>query len=280
MLSELLYPISGSLIDTFEFIERWGDYGAPIALIQIQLWRRGAGLREATPLLDGWPAVLRRDLLIIVGGALLVTFAAMAFDLDQTIAAATFDAETGTFGEAAGTIALVSNNLAALSFALAVGMLLFLAVPTLRRRHPDLSRLAAIFTVTLLIAVLGGVHNLKRETSRPRPRQVTQFEGKYEFVPPFSSEPRCKRCVSFPSSAAGFGFLVVAPFFVWRRKRSRLARSFLVGGLVWGSMIGWGKMVVGSHWLTDIVWSAALVLAVMSVLAAVSVRWSDSAPSS
>jgi hypothetical protein len=31
--TELLYPIAGRGLDTFEFIERWGDYGLPVALM-------------------------------------------------------------------------------------------------------------------------------------------------------------------------------------------------------------------------------------------------------
>lgn len=41
VLTELLYPISGRLIDTWEWVERGGDYGAPIALISVYLLCRG-----------------------------------------------------------------------------------------------------------------------------------------------------------------------------------------------------------------------------------------------
>ncbi len=271
VVSELLYPLSGSALDVFETIERWGDYGAPIAMIQIQLWRRQAGLREAAPLLEELPRIVRRDLAAILGGAALLTFVALIFDLDRGIAARSYDAATGEFQGV--EVALLAFDLAAASFFIALGLLIWLAIPRARRRFPDFSRVAALFVVTMLIAVLGGVHNLKRETFRPRPEQVTEFDGKYAFTPPFGSEKRCKRCVSFPSSAAGFGFLVCTPFFVYRRKRPTLARGFLVGGLVWGSLIGWFRMVGGRHWFTDIVWSAALVLAVLAVLAALESRW-------
>lgn len=38
--SELLYPLSGGLIDGWETVERWGDYGIPLALIHIAQWRK------------------------------------------------------------------------------------------------------------------------------------------------------------------------------------------------------------------------------------------------
>ncbi len=33
--TELLYPITGRLLDIFEFVERWGDYGIPISILFI-----------------------------------------------------------------------------------------------------------------------------------------------------------------------------------------------------------------------------------------------------
>lgn len=52
LASELLYPVAGRLVDTFEFIERAGDYGIPIALLYIQAWRRtngGVAMGEPAP---------------------------------------------------------------------------------------------------------------------------------------------------------------------------------------------------------------------------------------
>lgn len=37
ILTELLYPIAGRLVDSWEFVERGGDYGAPLALISVYL---------------------------------------------------------------------------------------------------------------------------------------------------------------------------------------------------------------------------------------------------
>jgi hypothetical protein len=35
VLTELLYVTDGGLLNIFEFIERWGDYGIPVAMIMI-----------------------------------------------------------------------------------------------------------------------------------------------------------------------------------------------------------------------------------------------------
>jgi uncharacterized membrane protein YphA (DoxX/SURF4 family) len=47
LFTESLYPFAGSPVDVFEWIERWGDYGIPIALILIL--RRSRGEAEGTP---------------------------------------------------------------------------------------------------------------------------------------------------------------------------------------------------------------------------------------
>ncbi|MCH7869788.1 MAG: hypothetical protein IH881_18995 [Myxococcales bacterium] len=39
LMTEFLYPISGGPLDVFEFVERAGAYGIPIALLAISRWR-------------------------------------------------------------------------------------------------------------------------------------------------------------------------------------------------------------------------------------------------
>ncbi len=204
------------------------------------------------------------DVAVIIGGAIGVSLIAAALDLDMSLARLVYD--PAQF-EARGWGNLMSRY----TFALAPLMLVWLAVPRLRRGYPLTSRCAAVFVMTLLVAVMGFILNLKIERDRPRPKEVVAFGGKYEFRHPFGDEA-C-RCKSFPSSAAGFGYLLATPFFVLRRRRPALARAFLVAGLCWGTYLGFGKMVANMHWFTDILWSAALVLATAAVLAQVSVGW-------
>lgn len=44
LFSELLYPISGPIVNIFETIERWGDYGIPLALMHIIAWKQARGI--------------------------------------------------------------------------------------------------------------------------------------------------------------------------------------------------------------------------------------------
>lgn len=206
---------------------------------------------------------MRRDAGIILGGAILVSVLCAA-GLDMELARLVADPSRP---EARG----YTNLLARYTFMLAVVALAWLAVPPLRRRYPLATRCAAVLVGTLLIANLGVISNLKIERDRPRPSEVIEFGGAYPYKPPFGDEA-CD-CKSFPSSAAGFGFLPATPFFVLRRRWPRAAYACLIVGLGWGAYIGYGRMVANMHWLSDIVWSAAFVLLTASVLSQVSVSW-------
>jgi membrane-associated PAP2 superfamily phosphatase len=99
---------------------------------------------------------------------------------------------------------------------------------------------------------------LKPGYGRPRPRDVVEFGGRYEFVPVLTPSPALP-CTSFPSGHAAMGFYLMAPAFLVRR-RSRLAAAlFAATGLLLGSAIGMVRIVQGGHFASDIVWSAGIV---------------------
>jgi membrane-associated PAP2 superfamily phosphatase len=209
------------------------------------------------------------DAAVILGGAIAVSLVCVFAHLDMTLARAFHAPHRPELRD-------VGNAIAGYSFALAAAAMLWLAVPALRQRFPLTSRSAGVFVMTLVIAVMGIITNLKIARDRPRPSEVVQFGGDYAYQPPFGDEA-CA-CKSFPSTAAGFGYLVATPFFVLRRRRPRGARAFLIVGLAWGTYVGYVRMAANMHWLTDIVWSAAFVLITASVLSRVSVRWAADEP--
>jgi hypothetical protein len=47
VFSESLYLVAGNAMDVFEFIERWGNYGIPVALLLILSWRRAPAAPRA-----------------------------------------------------------------------------------------------------------------------------------------------------------------------------------------------------------------------------------------
>ncbi len=204
------------------------------------------------------------DLLVILGVAVAVSLICVFAGVDLRLANMVYDPDRTD-------IRGYTNMLSSYSFVVAVACLGWLAIPPLRRNYPLVARSGGVFVMTLVIAVLGLIINLKIERDRPRPSEVVEFGGELAYIPPFGDAP-CA-CKSFPSSAAGFGYLLATPFFVLRRKQPIVARAFLVAGLAWGSYIGYGRMVANMHWLSDIVWSAALVLATASILSQLKVTW-------
>lgn len=201
---------------------------------------------------------------LITAAAVAVSLPAVYLGLDMALAHAVHlpeHTELRAYG----------NRTADLAFAAAIIAIAWLAIPAVRRRYPLASRCAAVYVGTLLIASMGIITNLKIARDRPRPNEVIQFGGQFEYKPPFGDEA-CP-CKSFPSSAAGFAYLFSSPYFVLRRRRPQAARAFLFGGLLWGSLVGLLRMAANMHWLTDIVWAAAFVLVTASALSRVSVTW-------
>jgi membrane-associated PAP2 superfamily phosphatase len=211
-----------------------------------------------------WPRTLRRDLAVILGGSVLYTALSMLLDLDRRVARAILQPDS--------PLGALAEDAAAGAFAIAALALVVLAVPFLRRRWPAAARCGAVFAATLLIAVLGLILAMKSEIDRPRPDETIGFGGENPYRHPWGSDPACG-CKSFPSSAAGFGFLLAAPYFVLRRRRPGLAWGVLIAGLAAGFLLGYWRMVPGRHWLTDVLWSGAIVLAVASVLSHLAVAW-------
>jgi lipid A 4'-phosphatase len=109
----------------------------------------------------------------------------------------------------------------------------------------------------LLCAILGPIvvvdAVLKKNWDRPRPYQVIDFGGKYEFEPVFSPTFNCDNCQSFVSghAAVGFYFLSLALLF---RKRRWVFYAVFIGGV-----IGLGRIVQGGHFLSDVIFSGWVV---------------------
>lgn len=215
------------------------------------------------------PRGLWIDGAVILGVAVLVTLASVRLDLDRRIARAILVIGS-PLGDRAETASVAS-------FVIMAAGLVVLAIPPLRRRWPIVARSAGVFAATLLIAVLGLIMSIKTEINRPRPDQTIEFGGAQEYRSPWASDPTCD-CKAFPSSAAGFAFVVAAPYFVLRRRTPALAWSVLGLGLAWGMLVGYWRMVAGRHWSTDIVWSAAIVLLVASLLSHLTLSWHRERP--
>ncbi len=126
-------------------------------------------------------------------------------------------------------------------------------------------RIRGIFLILCIVIGPGLFINavLKDHWDRPRPREVLQFGGALHYVP---APLRGEGGGSFPCGHCSVGFLYAAGWWIWKRRRPRLARASLALGLTVGTVLGIGRMAQGAHFLSDVVWSALLAFTFAHVL--------------
>ncbi|NOQ52466.1 MAG: phosphatase PAP2 family protein [Desulfuromonadaceae bacterium] len=127
---------------------------------------------------------------------------------------------------------------------------------------PKLRRQWRSYLLLVLLLLIGPgllVNSLFKDNwGRTRPKHVIEFGGHLPFIKIWD---RGERGVnkSFPSGHASIGFYTIAPFFVLRRRRKRLAGLFLCGGTVYGLLMGCGRIAQGGHFPSDVVWAWGMV---------------------
>ncbi|MCI5150170.1 MAG: phosphatase PAP2 family protein [Candidatus Electrothrix sp. MAN1_4] len=128
-------------------------------------------------------------------------------------------------------------------------------------------RKKAVFILLLLAIGPGLVVNvlLKGELGRPRPRQVVEFGGKYQFTQCWQPG-RGGSNSSFPSGHAAIAFFLMAPWFVLRNGKKRYAEAFLMTGLLFGTLVGIARVLQGGHFATDVLWSGGILYLIGSLL--------------
>jgi lipid A 4'-phosphatase len=126
-----------------------------------------------------------------------------------------------------------------------------------------------LFYGLLLIIGPGVIVNgvLKPYWNRPRPNAIVPFGGQREFLPLWEWG-RGRDELSFPSGHAAMGFYLMAPAFVYYRRRPRLALAFLLLGLSGGGVIGLARIVAGGHFPSDVVWAGGFVYFIALAIAA------------
>lgn len=129
-------------------------------------------------------------------------------------------------------------------------------------------RRQGIFLVLLLTLGPGLLVNatFKSHWGRPRPRELVQFGGTKIFLQPWqpgvNGDGR-----SFPSGHASAAFYMLAPYFIYRRRKPRTARYWLYGGTSFGLLMGYARIAQGGHFLSDILWAWGIVYLVGLFLA-------------
>ncbi|OGU16741.1 MAG: hypothetical protein A2076_06915 [Geobacteraceae bacterium GWC2_53_11] len=117
-----------------------------------------------------------------------------------------------------------------------------------------------LFLVLLLALGPGLIVNtvFKDYWGRPRPREIIQFGGKKEFLHPWQKGVAHKGR-SFPSGHASAAFYLTAPFFIYRRRKPRIAAWWMFGGLLFGTLMSVARITQGGHFLSDNLWAWGMV---------------------
>lgn len=139
------------------------------------------------------------------------------------------------------------------------GLLLLLAsmIVNSLRRHWKIGAFLLLFLALgpgLLVNTF-----FKDNWGRPRPRQVVEFNGPYEYRAVYQPGPKAGHLTSFPCGHASIGFFVIAPYFFLRRSHRRSALAFLVGGSLYGGLMGIARIAQGGHFLSDVIWAWGMV---------------------
>lgn len=122
-------------------------------------------------------------------------------------------------------------------------------------------RRASLFLILVLFVGPGLLVNatFKEHWHRPRPRQIEQFGGDYQFQHPLVMGDSLGSCKSFPSGHASMGFIFLSPYFIFLAHNRRKALLWLYGGLACGLFVGAARMAQGAHWPSDILWAFGVV---------------------
>lgn len=112
------------------------------------------------------------------------------------------------------------------------------------------------------------VGGLKALTNTPCPKNIGHYGGDYPYVSVFSRYPenfhKTKKVKCYPAGHASGGFALLSLFFLFRKRRNRLAA--LGFALLIGWTIGIYKMLIGDHFFSHtfitmlLAWLAILVV--------------------
>jgi len=121
-------------------------------------------------------------------------------------------------------------------------------------------RKQALYIVMALLLGPGLIVNtmLKDHWGRPRPSEISQFDGSKTFHKVWQ-KGNSGSGYSFPCGHASMGFFLLSPYFLFRGRSKRWAIGFLTVGLVYGLLMGLGRMMQGQHFISDVIWSGGFV---------------------
>jgi membrane-associated PAP2 superfamily phosphatase len=131
---------------------------------------------------------------------------------------------------------------------------------------------AAIFLAVTLALAPGVAANviLKDMWGRPRPIDVTVFNGADTFVPWWDPRGACPKNCSFVSGEASAGFWTLAPASLAPPAWRPLAYA---GALGFGAMMGTVRMAGGGHFFSDTAFAGVITFLIVWLMHGLIYRW-------
>ena len=208
---------------------------------------------------------VKRNLLIVLL-LMIVTVPFWFFDIDIWVQSQLFDtaANKWKFGDNFFVLLLYKYGtlipLALGAIAAAAAGASFFSEQFKKNRKP-----ALLFLFVFLVGP-GLIVNviLKGYTGSPRPREVVEFGGKWQYTKPLVPGTPGKGH-SFPCGHASAGFMVAVMYFYLRHRDKNAANKVLIAGVSYGALMGFGRMAQGAHFLSDVIWAGGLVILTASL---------------
>ncbi len=128
-------------------------------------------------------------------------------------------------------------------------------------------RRQSLFLILFFILGPGLIVNvvLKDNLGRPRPREIVEFQGQYQFIQAWQRGDAGTNS-SFPSGHAAIAFAIIGPWFIMRRRNQGDEYQYLLVILGWGGVVGAARILQGGHFLSDVIWAGGLVFITGQVL--------------
>ncbi|MGH8671898.1 MAG: phosphatase PAP2 family protein [Burkholderiales bacterium] len=126
----------------------------------------------------------------------------------------------------------------------------------------------ALLFVFLCLALSGGtVAMLKTVINKHCPWDLEMYGGYAPYVRLLEHvDPRVKPGECFPAGHATAGFGLMSLYFLWFASKPRWAFAALLGGFIYGNILGLGRIIQGAHFLSHNLWAALVAWCVALLL--------------
>ena len=140
------------------------------------------------------------------------------------------------------------------------------------RRKMLVSGRAVVFLISTLVLGPGLLVNvtLKDHWGRPRPVEVTQFEGTEHFVPWWDPRGECDKNCSFVSGDVAGAIWTMAPAVLAPPQWRALAYG---GSLALGAVIAALRVMQGGHFVSDVIFAGVFTFLIIWVVYGLIYRW-------